>query len=58
VQVFLNNKENFKTNHMKKTLTLLALALTLGTLVTNAQQHQVASKNPKTESKIGDKFFA
>ena len=43
---------------MKKTLTLLALALTLGTLVTNAQQHQVASKNPKTESKIGDKFFA
>jgi len=43
---------------MKKILTLVAFALILGMGATFAQQHQVASKNPKTESKIGDKFYA
>ena len=43
---------------MKKNLTLTVFALLLSTTFTYAQEHRVASKNPKTEAKIGDKFFA
>src|SRR4051812_33737643 len=43
---------------MKKILTLTVFACILSINFTYAQEHRVGSKNPSTQAKIGDKFYA
>lgn len=43
---------------MKKILTLTLATTILGITALTAQIYQVPSKNPKTELKIADKFYA